>query len=297
MNIRILTSAFAAGLVLALAVPAFAFAAPTTEVVLESDVTRQAEGTSPTNNWVVYTRAGTPNTAATFRNGPVSPPSGAGSLELTTALGTDKVFAYNFDHVGKKLSDVSNISYNTYRSNGNAQQVAALNVVIDFNGPNVDGGFSTLVFEPVYNTNQGDVVSGVWQDWNAGNTGIWWSTRAINGQCLGATDACDKTWTEIVANNPNATVLGGVGVNQGGGNPGLTTAVDAFTFDEATYNFEPTISLSSKDACKNGGWEKSNSPVYKNQGDCVSSLAGNGKSKGNPSVAESLTTTVRRLFN
>jgi hypothetical protein len=41
-----------------------------------------------------------------------------------------------------------------------------------------------------------------------------------------------------VANNPDAVITGGVGVNQGSGNPGLISNVDAFTFDEITYDFE-----------------------------------------------------------
>lgn len=48
-----------------------------------------------------------------------------------------------------------------------------------------------------------------------------------------------------------------------------------------TYDFEPVIKVTSKDQCKNGGWETSNTPVFKNQGDCVSSFASNGKTKGN----------------
>ncbi len=38
----------------------------------------------------------------------------------------------------------------------------------------------------------------------------------------------------------------------------------------------------SKDQCKNDGWKKFNNPTYKNQGDCVSAVASNGKAKGNP---------------
>jgi hypothetical protein len=293
MNIKQIISALTAGFMMALAVPAFAFAAPTTEVVLESDVTRQAENTSPTNKWVVYTRAGTPSTAAVFRNGPAMPPLGTGSLELTTVSGTDKVFAFNYDHVGAKLADVNDISYNTFRTAGSAQQLAALNVVIDSNGPAVAGGFTTLVFEPVYNTDQGAVNNGVWQNWNAGNNTIWWSSRPINGAPNRDTFV---TLASIKQANPDATIEG-VGVNQGSGNPGLTTAVDAFTFDKVTYNFEQKpVKATSKDDCKNDGY-KNFQTSYKNQGDCVSSVASNGKAKGNPSVVESLTTTVRELFN
>lgn len=211
-------------------------AAPGIEIVSECDVTRQAENTPPTNNWVLYTRLGTPPTSGEFVNGPSTPPLGAGSFQTTTATGSEKVFLFNFDHVGKSIAAIDDISYSTYRTAGSLQQVAALNVQIDYNGA-APGGFATLVFEPVYNTAQGPVVSGVWQNWIADGNGIWWSTQPINGQCAGATAACDKTWDEIVANNPAATIIA-VGINQGSGNPGLTTSTDGFTFDETTYDFE-----------------------------------------------------------
>jgi len=227
--------------------------AATAVVVTECDVTRQAENTPPTDNWVLYTRAGTPPNAGAFVTGPETPPAGTGSFQTTTATGTEKVFLFNYDHIGTKLTDINEISYSTYRTAGSLQQVTALNIVIDFNGPNVDGGFSTLVFEPVYNTDQGPVVSGVWQDWTATGSGVWWSTRAINNQCAGATASCDKTWAEIVANNPDAVILGGVGINQGGGNAGLIASTDAFTFDETTYDFEADTDsdcvADSKDNC------------------------------------------------
>ncbi|HEX8131302.1 MAG TPA: thrombospondin type 3 repeat-containing protein [Pyrinomonadaceae bacterium] len=277
-----------------------------TKVVLATDVTRQAENTPPTDNWVLYTRAGTPPTAGEFVVGPGDPALGDGSFQMTTATGAEKVFLFNYDHIGTKLADINTISYQTYRSAGSLQQVAALNMVIDFNGPNAAGGFATLVFEPVYNvTEQGAVVSGEWQDWIASGSGIWWSTRAINGQCAGATAACDKTWDEIKANNPDAVILEGFGFNQGSGNPGLVTAVDALTLNCVTYDFEPdsdsdgigdgydncplvanagqadtdgdgigdacdtSTKPTSKDQCKNGGYTRFNDPAFRNQGDCI----------------------------
>jgi hypothetical protein len=212
--------------------------------VTESDITRQPENTPPTDNWVLYTRAGTPATAGAFVTGPANPPLGAGSLQLQTNTGSEKVFLFNFDHVGKEIGDINAIGYSTYRAAGSLQQVTALNLVIDYNGPSVAGGFATLVFEPVYNTAQGAVVSGQWQTWDAYN-GIWWSTQPINGQCAGATAACDKTFAEIQANNPDATILGGFGFNQGSGNPGLTTYVDKLVIGFTTaacpfvYDMEP----------------------------------------------------------
>ncbi|HEV2802988.1 MAG TPA: thrombospondin type 3 repeat-containing protein [Pyrinomonadaceae bacterium] len=223
----------------------------TQDVVTEGDVSRQIEGTPPApgKSWVLYTRAVsgnppvsvTPGTGA-FVNGPGTPPLGDGSLQLGTSDGSAKVYMFTFAHDGTKLADINNISYQTYRTTGSAQQVAALNMVIDFNGPDVSGGFSTLVFEPVYNTAQGAVVSGEWQDWIASGDGRWWSTRVINGQCAGAVTGCFRTWDQIKANNPDAVILGGFGVNQGSGNPGLLTGVDALTIGGTsacvTYDFE-----------------------------------------------------------
>ena len=78
------------------------------------------------------------------------------------------MYAFNYDHVGTALSAIHEIGYSTYRSAGNDQQVPALNLEVDVNGA-APGGFTTLVFEPVYNTTQGAVVSGQWQTWDAYN--------------------------------------------------------------------------------------------------------------------------------
>ncbi len=247
----IIAAAATAGLLALITLIQTTYAA-STDVVTESEVTRQAENTPPTDNWVIYTRAGTPATAAVFVDEPATTPLGTGSLKLTTTTGSEKVYGFNYDHFGKELADVDSIGYSTYRLEGSLQQVTALNVQVDYNG-DAPGGFTTLVFEPVYNTDQGAVVSGEWQDWIASGTGIWWSTQPINGQCAGATSTCDKTWTEIVANNPDATVIA-AGVNQGSGNPGLTTYVDAFTFDETTYDFEESVTAPLAPAPTVLGW-------------------------------------------
>jgi hypothetical protein len=259
-------------MVLALAMTPMALAATTTQVVTESDITRQPENTPPTNNWVLYTRnAGT----GAFVAGPGTPPLGAGSLQLDTPTGADKVFLFNYDHIGTRLADINAISYSTYRTAGSLQQVTALNMEVDYNGPDVAGGFTTLVFEPVYNTDQGAVVDGQWQFWDAYNSGNakWWSTKNIPGVC--AFD-CFVPWSAIVAANPDATILGGFGVNQGSGNPGLSAAVDALTFGAAgttvTYDFELYHVATSMEQCKNGGWQnvtRADGASFRNQGDCM----------------------------
>jgi hypothetical protein len=207
--------------------------------VVPGDIAVQAEDTPPTKSWVLYTRPTAPGTGQAVY-GPATPPAGAGSYQLQTIGNNDKVYLLNFDHVGVPLNTVNALGYSTYRTAGSLQQVGALNLQVDINGA-AAGGFTTLVFEPVYNTNQGAVTSGVWQTWDAyaGGTAIWWSSNAIPGAPNRDTFVPLST---IIAANPNAVILG-YGVNQGSGNPGLTTAVDNLRIGHGTacvtYNFEP----------------------------------------------------------
>ena len=244
-----------------------------TILVTESDIVRQPENTPPAGTWVLYTRlAGT----GAFRIGPTTPPLGLGSIEFATPTGADKVTLFNYEQVGTPLSEVSSMSYSTFRTAGALQQVAALNIQVDHNGPAAPGGFTTLVFEPVYNPSQGPVVSGVWQSWDAyqGGNAMWWSTQPIPGA---QSTNFRVSWNDIVALNPNAYILGGFGVNEGSGNPALVTAVDALHFDtpnrSVTWNFEPFRVPTSGDDCKKYGWQnlrRTDGTTFKNQGDCVS---------------------------
>jgi hypothetical protein len=242
-------------------------------VITEDDIVRQAENTPPTNNWVLYTRnAG----AGAFVAGPATPPSGIGSLETRTPTGADKVFLFNYDHIGTRLADIDRISYATYRDTGaSPNQVPALNIQVDYNGPNVAGGFTTLVFEPVYNTSQGAIQDDAWQTWDAynGGQGVWWSTQSIPGVCA---FNCFVPWSTIVQSNQDATILGGFGINQGSGNPALVAYSDVLTIgyggECTTYDFEPYEVATDKETCKNGGWKtlrRADGSAFKNQGDCI----------------------------
>ncbi len=246
-------------------------------VVTGDDIAEQAENTAPTKNWVLYKRnAGDGET----RVGPAGA-SGVGSYEIVTPAGADKATLFNFDHVGTPLADIDKIGYSTYRTAGSAQQVAALNIQVDING-DAPGGFTTLVFEPVYNTAQGAVVSGQWQTWDAyaNGTAVWWSSNPIN---VAPNRDTFVTWQAIVQNNPDAVIVGGFGVNQGSGNPALTTAVDSLSVGYGgscfTYDFEPYRVAESKDDCKDGGFQKvktKGGAGFKNQGQCVQ-YVNNGK--------------------
>ena len=151
------------------------------------------------------------------------------------------MFLYNFEHTGTLLSSVNAMGYSTYRTAGLAQQVTAINIAVDINGGTLQpGDFTTLVFEPVYNTIQGTVQSGVRQTWDAyaGGNAIWWSSNPIPSAPNRDTFV---SWSTIIAANPNATILS-YGINQGSGNPGLTVAVDNLKLGHGTtcviYDFE-----------------------------------------------------------
>ena len=271
MKLRVGRLAAASTIALAAAIPALApaHAATTTQVVTEANIARQPENTPPTKNWVLYTRnAGN----GAFEEGPGTPPAGTGSLNLTTPTGADKATLFNYDHIGTALADIDALGYSTYRtSGGSPNQVPALNIEVDVNGPETAGGFTTLVFEPVYNTDQGAIVDGQWQTWNAFGNATWWSTKDIPGVCA---FTCYVSWNDIVAANPDATILGGFGVNQGSGNPALDANADALTIgvngDSTVYDFETHFSPTSADQCKNGGYTQFNNPTFRNQGQCVS---------------------------
>jgi hypothetical protein len=260
---------------IAMAATTIGFAVDCTRaVVTEDDIARQAEDTPPTRSWVLYTRnAGN----GTFRVGPSTPPSGVGSFETVTPTSADKATLFNFDHVGTKLADIDKMGYATYRTSGaTVNQVPSINIQVDINGGTLNpGDFTTLVFEPVYNTNQGVIQDGVWQTWDAyqGGSAIWWSSKNIPGVCA---FNCFVTWAQIVAANPNATIVGGYGINQGSGNPALTASSDVLTIgsngDCLTYDFEPFRVATTKEDCKNGGYNNvkdANGNPFKNQGQCI----------------------------
>ena len=128
---------------------------------------------------MIYTR--TPASAGVFQNGPGTPPAGTGSLTFSTPTSADKVVAFNYDHVG--INWPTSTKWVTRPTAPRARaQVASINIEVDYNGA-APGGFTTLVFEPVYNTVAGHGRNGVWQTWDAyqGGQAIWWSSNPIPG--------------------------------------------------------------------------------------------------------------------
>lgn len=74
------------------------------------------------------------------------------------------------------------------------------------------------------------------------------------------------------------------------------TTTGTFRLDPGCWlGYQPAFKVSAsaplvgpatnKDQCKNDAWKTFNNPAYKNQGDCVSAVASNGKANGNPVLA------------
>jgi hypothetical protein len=211
----------------------------------------------------------------------------AGALKLTTDSTTSSKAQY-MHSASTPLSSVTDLSYYTKQNSASfAGGDASYQLPVCLGG--VTGGtcsgFTTFVYEPYEN---GTVTPNVWQAWDV-DAGQFWSSRTATGggtcnTVAGFGGAPFYTLAALKAACPNAVAVG-FGVNIGSNNPSYNVETDLVTFNGTTYNFEPatapaTVTLTSKDDCKNNGWMQSTNPTFKNQGDCVSFFATKGKNGG-----------------
>jgi hypothetical protein len=217
-----------------------------------------------------------------FVAGPGTPPAGDGSVELRVGSdGNSAAQVRNGDYAGTLLSDLTTLTYNTYVQQdglGGQAPYILLNVDLDGNGTTDD----LLFFEPVYQNSvfftndQGPLLVGVWQDWNALDGG-WWS---VNGTAGATPGTGVKSLEDYIAAEPDAAVASGpalrvvTGFGAGawdnfvGNADAVTVGVNG---SDTTYDFEPDSGPpTSKDQCKKDGWKQFDSPPFKNQGQCVS---------------------------
>ena len=189
-----------------------------------------------------------------FVNGPLLPPCGTGSLELSVGPnGAGAAQLRNKDYAGVALSDLTSLGYSTFvQQDGSGGQAPYIILHVDYdnNGTSDD----LLFFEPIYQSAvffpsnpQAPLVVGAWQSWDALNGG-WWSVNGTAGAGPG-TDV--KSLDDILAAEPDATIvntgtgLGGVRLVAGFGAGAWDDFVgnaDCFTLgidgDEVTYDFE-----------------------------------------------------------
>lgn len=213
--------------------------------------------------------AGTPDAA-----------SGTEHLLIDTPLGNDKAYVFGYEFAGRSLGSLETLGYRslvTGVSDANADQAPALNIEIDRNGGDLrPGDYAVLVWEPLYT--EESTEAGVWlQRSPSSSDGGWWSPA--NGFTTGAVGPLGfrtytAGWDEVQDALPLATVLG-IGINQGGGNQGLASEVDLLQVNSTVYDFG--LAPGAKDECKKGGWAQFEAPAFRNQGDCVSYVARQGR--------------------
>lgn len=217
--------------------------APTASSAATVDVTPSSMGNWSFDNRDVGGNIGAnPTASGSMVTGPGSPPLGTGSANLATGNGTiggdGAQELRNTGYVGLALTSISALSYSTYATAWNGQQLPYL-VLYTSNG-------NRLWFEPAYSPAQGAVALNTWQTWNT-LTGGWYEDNGVGGQGV------DKvvSWGTILAANLGASIvnqsgngLGGVRISSGfaSANDQFNTNVDNFTLNDTTFNFDPAAS-------------------------------------------------------
>jgi hypothetical protein len=105
-------------------------------------------------------------------------PRGGSALRLATD-GTTAAKAQYMHAADTQLDAVTDLSYYTKQvSSSFLQGSASYQLVVCLEGGTATNcsGFTTLVFEPYQNIDQGPVVNNVWQQWDV-DAGQFWSTR------------------------------------------------------------------------------------------------------------------------
>jgi len=167
---------------------------------------------------------------------------------------TDKVAEYVA--TSTPLKDAGDTALNYTATSGTTPPGAQLQV--DINGDGKADGI--LVGEKVYN-------------------GDWWLSKSASAEfkaaapLVGGGSGSDwhGTLAQWSASLPDAKVVA-FGFSLGSSVKG-DGVIDSITFAGTDHTFAKDVTLTSKNECKNGGWATSTKPVYRNQGDCVSSFA------------------------
>ena len=163
-----------------------------------------------THGWA-FSSEGTAGGIAKLALGPDTPPSGSGSASLGLNVADQGSSLGTKEYAGTKLSDITNLSYNTYVQTGNNLQAPALQLAID--GDSTDSDTTSqgrLVYEPYYTHS---VTDHTWQEWNAldnaksnDGKGNWWFTDDKLSDDTGCTQAKPCTWEDVTKALPNASI-------------------------------------------------------------------------------------------
>ena len=203
---------------------------------------------SPRNmrGWAFYDdNTGGPGTGSMVV-GPGRPPAGRGSARLTVVTPADRQLLSTARYAGTRLDAITALSYWTYRSSPDPQNVLAIALQLDVDYDLSDANTAwqgRLVFEP-YQAAGNTVLTGIWQSWDA-LAGKWWASGAPGNTVCPQSKPC--TWAQVLDAFPNAGLRAGVGYlhfKAGGGWTAFSGNVDAFTIgirghETVTWDFEP----------------------------------------------------------
>lgn len=171
------------------------------------------------------------------------------------ATSTDKVAEYVA--TSTPLASAGEPSLDFTNTSGGGTPGAQL--VVDFDADGTADGI--LVGEPgVYGN-----------DWWLGNSARQFVKDGAPSHTGGSGSANHGTLDQWRAAFPSAQVRAfGFSLGSGVKGDGVLNAID---FAGTRYTFASPVVLKSKDECKDGGWATSTKPVFRNQGECVSSFA------------------------
>ncbi len=255
----------------------------TTVVVTANDLETSTDRTvaATRDNWFFYNDGNDTidNSLGSFVTGPSIAPSGAGSAQISV-INLERRALATYQFRGTPLAEITTLAYSTYNPvAGNGDGVPSnrsgyFNFNVDFDGD--DDWQRRLVYVPSVN---GTVLQDTWQEWDMISGGAAkWLHSGTTWPGTSESGSTPKTWSQILSLYPGVRIRvtdSWLGIKVG--NPdqnGYTENIDAFKFGTAagttTFDFEPLIGPpTSKDDCKNGGWEAFNNPSFKNQGQCI----------------------------
>jgi hypothetical protein len=173
-----------------------------------TEVTKDGQG-----GW--HKQVTSPDGSVTFVPGPDTPPIGDGSAHLTTGThGDESAQLRNTGYKGKKLSDLSKLSYWTYVHQNNGQQFPYLILNIDTN--NNGHTDQLLFFEPPYQSSgsggvdcahQHATAIDIWQGWDA-LSGCWYAINSSTGDpTYGGPGTASDSLAGYESQNPHAKIV------------------------------------------------------------------------------------------
>ena len=189
-----------------------------------------------------------------FVVGPDTPLLGTGSVHLTKTT-NDKYGIATAQFAGTALSDITALSYSTYRASGTTAQVPSLGFDVDSDTTDADTSYQgRLTYEPYFTHT---VDTGTWQTWNTQDdaaSGNWWFSHSTLSD--GTTSVCTQsdpcTWSELVDAYPNASISGQFILRTNGAtNEAFDGNVDNLTMGlsgvNTVYDFDPLIETTVSD--------------------------------------------------